>query len=1512
MKNITLRLTLLSLLIYGLVLSGFAQKSIVGTVTQQIREGSARNGQALYDQLGPLGVHYMNSQLFTNTGDANLTCIAADDFIVPEGETWGVRYIDVLGAYFMYSGTSIDILNISIYENDNNLPGDELFSFLNYSNFSERLIDEEYNIYKYEIMLPETIDIASGHYWISVQVVSDNNVTGQWGWFNQSGPTIENEFVWKNPLDGSGLGYTDWTPASMQIWMDFNLSFALYGEGEDNDLSLLGVDSPDSGGGLGTAEIVTITLKNEGVATETGFEVSYTLNDGTPVVENVGALSLSPNQTATYSFATPADLSIAGLYTIAASVNMAGDPNPENNEAVTTVYNYGMINAMPATGTQTISSCGATFTDAGGLEGNIGMNDDAITTFIPENVGDRVRLTFLEFDASWGGFSIYNGSSTEAPLIGTYYGTESPGEIIALNAEGALTVHFMGPGWEETSGWIAFISCVTPLNDDFSVINLSSSMSTLFQNSATDLSVKIQNYGTQAQDKTVTFKANNEVIGTLQTGTLASADTVLLVQAWTPTVPGTYVIEVSVPDDDDNSNNSKIIEKTVYAFDAFFEDFEGSTFPPENWINQHWGPGYGGYSGNGSASVMVQIGFADTLISPRLSIADNGSVSFYAVSTMWWPGNLTLLWQEEGSTEWVFLMNPALEAMQYKKYVVDMSVFAGQKGRIGFMADVVNPDVSSGQVSLDYVIGQNVSTYYDDFDLKTKAFDGERLFFPGETSDLSLMIRNNGLETVPAGNYNVKLYSGIDNPVELVSMPGLEIASGMELSYDFSYAFAEIGAYEVYAEIEFSEDEYLDNNSSESLVISIVPDESNVVIVGEDIYYYSGPVEMSFNNSLIESLYLNDEINQQGVIFGLTYNYMFNTPAPSTPVRIWVGMTDAENLEMEWVTATDLQFVYEGTLNFRKGEQTIYIPFQTPFDYNDASKHLVVMVEKIDTDVSYNQLFESYNTTCASTRTLVGFTNPVDPYTVSGEAGMSYMNPVTGFVFNDNLGSANGSVTFVDGSPIEGASVVIDELSIVASTNAEGNYIFPFVPAGIYSATASAQTYQNVTQSLQVVDGAYTVLNFEMASLPQLSIFGSIVGNDNNGMAVENATVTLSGYESYTAQSNAMGEFLFEDVFGLNSYTLMIEADGYLRYTMEVAVESEDIDLGEIVLTEALDIPYVVFAELMAENMEVNWNHPSTTANHIQIFDDGVHEDGYAGEPVEEVWMGNIMHFDVPATITGFDMYWAQYNVLAIPQSLRLDIFDSDYNLIVSSDWFESGSDEWVYVSVPNITLQGDYYAMVYWNSTSVQSTYFGWDAITEGEELAYYKYSGGDAAPLSNIIGVAGNMMLRPHVMMNTAQSSFTRALLGYDISVGKLEDISNVAAWEPLNSSMFNESNFTDNQWPPSQYSNYVYAVKAYYSTGESEFSFSNVIDYLGVNTISVDPEKSMIYPNPASDRVTVTGCANAEILIFTMDGRTVSHIQTVDNNVSVDVSHLSSGSYLLVIKNTKGLKQHKLLVQ
>jgi hypothetical protein len=100
------------------------------------------------------------------------------------------------------------------------------------------------------------------------------------------------------------------------------------------DLALISIEAPRSGCALHQGENVTLRLFNYGPNLPAGstFSVSYSINAGAPATEFVVLGStLLTNSRFDYSFATPADLSVPGTYTIDATVDLPGDINPANN-----------------------------------------------------------------------------------------------------------------------------------------------------------------------------------------------------------------------------------------------------------------------------------------------------------------------------------------------------------------------------------------------------------------------------------------------------------------------------------------------------------------------------------------------------------------------------------------------------------------------------------------------------------------------------------------------------------------------------------------------------------------------------------------------------------------------------------------------------------------------------------------------------------------------------------------------------------------------------------------------------------------------------------------------------------------------------------------------------------------------------------------------------------------------------------------------------------------------------
>jgi len=124
----------------------------------------------------------------------------------------------------------------------------------------------------------------------------------------------------------------------------------------------------------------------------------------------------------------------------------------------------------PSSGTSSMTvPCGSTLTyyDPGGT-GNYGNNNLGTMTFNPSVVGQMVRIDFtagaFDIEPNGGGcydwIRVYDGTTTGAPLMGTYCNSNVPGVITSTT--GSLTVVFDSDGFTTGSGWVANITCFSP------------------------------------------------------------------------------------------------------------------------------------------------------------------------------------------------------------------------------------------------------------------------------------------------------------------------------------------------------------------------------------------------------------------------------------------------------------------------------------------------------------------------------------------------------------------------------------------------------------------------------------------------------------------------------------------------------------------------------------------------------------------------------------------------------------------------------------------------------------------------------------------------------------------------------------------------------------------------------------------------------------------------------------------------------------------------------------------
>ena len=154
-----------------------------------------------------------------------------------------------------------------------------------------------------------------------------------------------------------------------------------------NDIGAIAITGPMSGQGLGN-ESISVTLENFGAAAQSNFNVSYTINGGTPVVENVPG-PLAAGATMPFTFATQADMSTLGIYDVVVSTELVADAVVANNSTTAQVAHFSCSSDQNTT-VQTIGPNNGTVTNSViTVTNDISISDVNVTVNIQHTwVGD--------------------------------------------------------------------------------------------------------------------------------------------------------------------------------------------------------------------------------------------------------------------------------------------------------------------------------------------------------------------------------------------------------------------------------------------------------------------------------------------------------------------------------------------------------------------------------------------------------------------------------------------------------------------------------------------------------------------------------------------------------------------------------------------------------------------------------------------------------------------------------------------------------------------------------------------------------------------------------------------------------------------------------------------------------------------------------------------------------------------------------------------------------------------
>lgn len=190
-------------------MSKLFSRTLVGAAVSLVTlpiQATAPGPEVLWDQRGGDSGTAIVSQNFEASFD-QYDCQGADDFIVPEGETWVVQMIETIGTHFNGTGP-LRSMRVTFHRNSANRPGrpGEVLA-----DFAEARVDDVTceGCGSYFVYLPEPVRLKPGKHWLALQGNIDFAVGGEWAW-ESSRTGRGRPAVWRNPGDGFQTGCVDY------------------------------------------------------------------------------------------------------------------------------------------------------------------------------------------------------------------------------------------------------------------------------------------------------------------------------------------------------------------------------------------------------------------------------------------------------------------------------------------------------------------------------------------------------------------------------------------------------------------------------------------------------------------------------------------------------------------------------------------------------------------------------------------------------------------------------------------------------------------------------------------------------------------------------------------------------------------------------------------------------------------------------------------------------------------------------------------------------------------------------------------------------------------------------------------------------------------------------------------------------------------------------------------------------------------------------------------------------
>lgn len=957
-----------------------------------------------------------------------------------------------------------------------------------------------------------------------------------------------------------------------------------------------------------------------------------------------------------------------------------------------------------------------------------------------------------------------------------------------------------------------------------------------------------------------------------------------------------------------------------------YETFENK---PAGWLLDRWSASAGsGVGGSAAYRASVYAAFEAELITHYVEMGDDPIVSFaYKVLNFDQrtptPGNqvqlAVLVSEDYGKTytpKYAIMPgtdNEHVKSAEYATINLPLPEYANKTVRIA----IVSSQANHGDYWL-YIDNMAIGTKPDD-DLTARPIKGKTITSVGVATTYTVTVENTGVNAQT--DYTVKLMK--EGDVKIDELSGTSLASGEVKTFEFEWTpDAEVSTY-LYAEVVLVGDMNVENNKSQNFNVKVMSADVTGIGIGTGSEKLSTPIDFLSLNSASQTLYpAHDMGTNGGLINTLVFKTSFALAHTGDSVKVWIGETEKSDFaDATWIPVSELNLIYDDIPNWQAGDNDWEIHLPEPYAYQGGNLVIYVFKFGAPDNTAFDKYF--YNTDAPNTaRTLALYSGPE----------MTPENPGSGFILHhypnvdfymdmSEMGSISGTVTNADATPLQGVKVEVVGTSLYQITNASGKYTFPTLAAGNYKLRATLLGYGNKENTVVLTTGnAMENIDFTMEEFTKITLNGTVKRADN-ASPIENASISLIGYQNYETATDATGTFSIDEVYANYTYMMTVAAEGFVTYVDTLKVQTTDINRN-IVLHETPLPVQALTATLIDGNSkaEVNWYAPATLKDTAYVLDDGTPETGYTVGPEADVMFGNKYTTTSSGVIQSIDLYG-----ITNPnypdhsnRTVTAEVYNANRELISASDPFLLPADAWLNVPLHTTTAySGDFYVMIHWSNAPGYTPYLG---LSTSFPFADYHWENGKWTALgtAGAGGIGGVFLLRANAVLlktgetkvfgnPTPMSYSPKAPMNY--AVYRLLKGQPEAEWTSLGNTT--DIQYVDNTWETLPNGNYQYAVIVNYFDGKtSETLFttplaktpSGIADEVLEHSISV-------YPNPVQDILHLQSSATVEqISIYDLNGRLVKQIAHPESEINV--SNLHSGIYLLKVRTSEGEIARKMI--